>query len=305
MEQRAMKISDGDDSGHRFDYSLADWLRFRPFLAGYKQLLLEVSDFAHVRRHAANRGDLENIVASLTGRRALVTVAFNDPTVVQWQIVLVRRYVPGVHVIADNSTDEESAANIERVCRTLNVPYLRLPTAKTRHASCSHGYALNWLWRNVVRPGEPEAFGFLDHDLFPTSFDDPFAPLKSQPFYGAVRIYNASRCRPARWNLWPGFCFFSFDAVRRLSLNFHQDWFFSMDSGGRNWRLLYQKTDVSKLQRPEWTSSAVRVGGQIKDVSVQWIGTWLHEVGTGPLPVRHIRRTFVKSLLCPHLLSSS
>ena len=147
-------------------------------------------------------GDIAAVIRSLTGRRVLITVAFEDPQAIDWQIRLVRRYVAcDLHLIGDNSNDDTAADAMRAACDFADALYLRLP-ASAASSSRSHGLALNWLWTNVVRPGRPMAFGFLDDDLFPTGPDDPFGVLGSQEFFGVIRTAGE------RWFLWPVFvCF--------------------------------------------------------------------------------------------------
>ena len=68
--------------------------------------------------------------------------------------------------------------------------------------------------------GRGELFGLLDHDLFPTAPDDPFAPLATQDVYGYVRTTEPPS---ERWFLWAGFTMMRFSAVRDLPLDFGQE----------------------------------------------------------------------------------
>src|SRR5258708_26877343 len=192
------------------EVSVADWRHFRPLTHVLKIARYNVIDRAY-RRRAAAAGDVAAVVQLARGRKLLVTVAFGDPTLVSWQTRLLRHYVPNaLHVIVDNSMRDNIAHEIYRGAVGAGTAYLRAPANRwSGHAaSRSHGIALNWTWENVIKSAEPEAFGFLDHDIFPIALDDPFAPLASQEFYGVVRQAGA------RWFLWAGFCMFHFAAVR-------------------------------------------------------------------------------------------
>jgi hypothetical protein len=133
---------------------------------------------------------------------------------------------------------------------------------------------LNWVWRNILRPGEPQAFGFLDHDLFPIAPDDPFAMLEVQPVYGVLREADA------RWFLWAGFCVFRFDAVKDLPLDFGQDWFNGLDTGGGNWDALYRTLDRRALAFTPTRFEPYKPCADPVKAAIQWCGTWLHEVGS-------------------------
>ena len=281
------------------DYDFADWRRLRPLTHALKTARYRLVMARYVRR-AATGADLPALSRALTGKRALATIAFGDAEVVDWQICLVRRYVPSaVHVIADNSRDEASAVEIAAVCKALDAPYLRLPPNPWREPSRSHGVALNWVWRNLIHPAAPEAFGFLDHDLFPTAPDDPFAPLSTQECFGLVRSAGP------QWFLWAGYCMFRFDCVRDLPLDFGQDWFNGLDTGGGNWRPLYRRLGRGNLQEAPTTFAPYKSGVDVADGALQWVGSWLHEVGQMVRPeLRGERRQVVRTLLAPHLAAT-
>ena len=248
-------------------------------------------------RRPARTGNMEAVRGAICGRNVLVTIAFADPQVIEWQARLVRKYVPqAVYVIADNSPGDLAAAEIESTALRLNVPYLRLPSNPWQSPSRSHGIALNWIWRNIILPGEPEAFGFLDDDLFPTAPDDPFAVLRMQDFYGLVRTADD------RWFLWAGFCFYRFDRVKGLPLDFGQDWFNGLDTGGGNWEVLYRKVPRASVREVETSHMPFEPGIEVADGPLQWCGTWLHEVGLmGREDLFERKRMVVASMLAKHL----
>ena len=230
------------------DYSLDDWRRLRPLTHFLKSTRYRLIDWRQMRRPPL-AGDVAALREAIRDRNALVTIAFADPQAIEWQARLVRRFVPdALYVVADNSPDDASAAGIAAVARRLDFPYLRLPKNPWHEPSRSHGIALNWVWHNILHPGEPAAFGFLDDDLFPTAPDDPFAALADQDFFGVVRT------AADRWFLWAGFCFYRFDRVKSLPLDFGQDWFNGLDTGGGNWRVLYRN-----VKRGSVRESPIRV----------------------------------------------
>lgn len=278
------------------EYSAADWRRLRPLTHLIKTLRYRSVDRRYSRR-APRAGDLAALRNRIQGKKLLVTVAFSDPQVIDWQARLVRRYVPGaLYLIADNSPDDASAAAIAGFAAQFGLPYLRLPENPWPSGSRSHGIALNWLWRNLIRPGEPECFGFLDDDLFPTGPDDPFAALAGQDWYGVVRPGGAC------WFLWAGFCFYRFDGVRHKPLDFGQDWFNGLDTGGGNWRPLYRFTERTAVREAATEFVPFKPGITVVDGPFQWVGLWLHEVGLmGREDLAREKRQAVAALLAPHL----
>ncbi|HEY0439630.1 MAG TPA: hypothetical protein VGD36_06095 [Xanthobacteraceae bacterium] len=277
------------------EYTPADWKRLRPLTQYAKTLRYGLI----TQRYAAKpprRGSAAGVAQAIGGRDALFTVAFADPQAIAWQAALVRHYVPrALHVIADNSPDAAAAAAVEAAAAAAGVPYLWLPD-NPWDLSRSHGLALNWLWRNVVRPGQPHAFGFLDDDLFPTAPDDPFAMLDRQPVFGLVRT------AAPRWFLWAGFCVFAFAAVREQPLDFGQDWFCGLDTGGGNWNPLYSGLDLPTLHSAPFRAVPYRDGVPLAEGPMQWCGSWLHEVGVQGRPeLQADKRRVVAGILAPHL----
>ena len=273
-------------------YTAADWRRLRPLTHFIKTTRYRVVDHLHMHRRA-RAGDLAALQRLIRGKKLMVTVAFSDPQAIDWQARLVRHYVPhALYLIADNSPDETSASAIAALAAQHGIPYLRLPANPWHKGSRSHGIALNWLCHNLIRPGEPEMFGFLDHDLFPTAPDDPFSALASQNFYGVVRHAGPL------WFLWAGFCFYRFAGVRDKKLDFGQDWFNGLDTGGGNWRSLYRFADRAALREAPSTVVSFKPGITADDGPVQWVGSWLHEVGmTGRQDLAPEKRQVIATLL--------
>ncbi|MGA3115243.1 MAG: hypothetical protein ABSF90_12530 [Syntrophobacteraceae bacterium] len=281
------------------DYTLADWSRLRPLTQNYKTLRYRLLNAVYMRRRPL-KGNLGELAGYIRDKNVLVTIAFSDPQVIEWQAQLMRAYVSRpLFLIADNSDNNEAAAVIETIAERHGAPYVRLPTNPWGPGSRSHGISLNWVWRNIIRPGQPEAFGFLDHDLFPTAPDDPFAALSTQDFYGQVRTAGP------RWFLWAGFCVFRFESVRHKPLDFGQDWFLGLDTGGGNWEVLYRHVNRAALLEPACSEAPFRPGLDIKDGPFQWFGTWVHEVRhAGRIELAGEKREHLGRLLAPHLAAA-
>lgn len=284
------------------EFSAADWRHLRPLTQAVKTARYNIIDRAYRRRPAAT-GDVAALAQSACGRKLLITIAFGDPTLARWQTRLLRHYVPdALHVIVDNSTTDKIAHEICRVAVASGTAYLRAPANpwSGHAASRSHGMALNWTWENIVRTVRPEAFGFIDHDIFPTAADDPFEPLAVQDFYGVVREAGP------RWFLWAGFCMFRFAAVREKALDFGQDWFIGLDTGGGNWRSLYSRIDRATLREQPTHLIPFKSGIGLADAPLQWCGRWLHEVGLmGDRRLFTEKRATLATILAPHLQAAA
>ena len=181
-------------------------------------------------------GALRAVLEQLSGKNLIASIAFNAPWTIGWQLRFVTRHLDNAaFLVADNSTDPQAAQQSPRCAREARVAYLELPENPyqgRRYASRSHGLALNWVYRNVMRELRPAAWGFFDHDLFPTRAFDPEKRLRGQPFYGELER------RPGGAYLWPGYCLFSREADRDALLDFRQDWFVGLDTGGMNAELV-------------------------------------------------------------------
>lgn len=264
------------------EYSLREWGRLRPLVERYKYAGYQLQMSRRLRQPAVG-GHLASLKARIAGRRVLVAIAFNDAGFVARQIALVRTNVADcVHLIADNSTDAAAAGQIEAIAAAAGCDYLRLrsgPWLKPEQGGRSHGLAMTWVWRNLLLPARPVAFGFIDHDIFPMRTTDPFAPLQNHAVAGQMRNRSGGR---ERWYLWAGFCFFRFDAVEHRALNFSLDWAAGLDTGGANWFALYRH-----LQPWEVADLGVRhepIGDGEAGLRLEWVGDWLH-AGNFSLPL--------------------
>jgi hypothetical protein len=273
------------------EYSAREWSRIRPLVERYKhsryQLLMEYL----IRKESISDDKLDKSRSRIGGRRLLVTIAFNDSEAIRWQVLLIRRHVPdSVHLIADNSTFAKCADEISSIADSHNLPYLRPPQspwAGGYRGGRSHGLAMTWLWRNVIKPCRPAAFGFLDHDIFPLRATDPFAMLDAYPVGGRIQtIFD-------RWYLWAGFCFFRYADVCRFHLNFSTDWAAGLDTGGYNWFRIYRYLDRRKVPNPDL---AFESNGP-DAATFELLGDWLHETNftTIPLDLPDDRRKIIRA----------
>jgi hypothetical protein len=265
------------------EYSAREWTRLRPLVERYKYAGYQLQVARALRQPPAG-GDLATLSERIAGQSVLVAIAFNDPGFVERQIALVKRHVAGcVHLIADNSTDEAAARQIAATAASARCAYLRLrpgPWTKPEQGGRSHGLAMSWVWRNLLRPARPATFAFIDHDIFPTRPTDPFAPLHDHVVAGQVRDRSGGH---GRWYLWAGFCFFRFDAVEHRALNFSLDWAAGLDTGGANWFSLYRHLQPSDVDDLSVRYEPIGGDGEV-ELRLEWIGDWLH-AGNFSLPL--------------------
>jgi len=253
-------------------YTVREWFRLRPLVDRKNHARYQVRERIALARHASAVA-----LPHIRGRKVLITVSFNDPQVIEWQTRLIAKNVPeAIHIVADNSTDPTARDAIRDICAAAGVAFVAVAAnpwiGREKEGGKSHGYALNWVWNNIVLANRPSMVGFLDHDIFPTAKTDPFRMLDQATVAGLVRTAPNER-----WYLWPGFAFFNFGRLRTHRLNFGRDWLDGFDTGGLNWRCLYRKLSDQDLCPADHERIAVAAGVAMDEALFERIDGWLHE----------------------------
>jgi hypothetical protein len=151
---------------------------------------------------------------------------------------------------------------------------------------------LNWVWRRLIRPARPAAFGFLDHDILPLAPDDPFEALERQPVAGDKRWSGD------KWFLWAGYCFFRTEVLDRVGADFSQDWSIKLDTGGANWTAIYSKLDPAAIVERSIAEIALFPDRPVHDCYFERRGVWVHEVGLLVRPeLRGAKRAHILALV--------
>ena len=253
------------------EYSLQDWARLRPITHAYKTAIYRAETAHYVRRKVEAS---EALVARLRARNRptlVVTIAYEAPWVIELQVAAAQRYFKDVEfLVCDNSKRDENAAKIAEICRDAQIEYLRLPSNPKMAGSRSHALAVNWAYRNLVCAAKPACFAFLDHDLIPTaavSFPDL---VEHQPFYGRLRRVDNL------WFLWAGFCVFDERYCKAPLLDFSQDWFNGLDTGGANYRRVYRHFDRDTLCFADHVFQDVADPLTGQKVLVDLVDGWIH-----------------------------
>lgn len=178
-------------------------------------------------------------------RRAVFTVAFNGPWVVDLLTRGWTRHQPDVTlVVVDNSTDRTARDAHAELCRDRGVPYLPLPRNPEWNPNRSHGIALNWTWFNVVRHVDLEFVGFVDHDCVPVAGFDIPRHMRDRDAYGHI---VPSTTRAGVWNVWPGYCFLRTTATATGTVDFKHRIDLGLDTGGGSWPGVYRHLDPSRV----------------------------------------------------------
>jgi hypothetical protein len=202
----------------------------------------------------------------------IVSIAFNNPKVIEQQIRLVRNNILDLHVftVADNSSDDASKNRIYELCKATQTSYIRLPDNpyKERKCSDSHGVAMNWVYRHYVCKRNTAFFGFVDHDIF------PIRPHHIIPNLIGKKVYGHLQTRDDKWYLWPGFCFFERSETLNKELDFRPEK--NLDTGARNWSRLYKNINLNELIIPRHSYGKLRDGDCVQANGYEVIGDWLH-----------------------------
>ena len=224
------------------NYRLVDWARLTPVSDGWKQVRNDIWQAVYDRRRAAGQAQFLAAARQFAGKDIALVIAFEQPWALGWQLRLARQHLPGVQMMVfDNSIRPALREEIAEVCRQNDVPYLALPKNGTRHVNRSHGMAMNWVYRNIVRAIQPRRFAYIDHDMIPVRPSHMLSHLDRQPVFGLPTR------SPWSWQLWAGYCAFDYAYLADRPANFLYDFSNGLDTGGRNWHGVYRDLDPAQL----------------------------------------------------------
>jgi len=202
----------------------------------------------------------------------IVTVSFNNEQVITEQIRLLAKYLkdPYYYTVADNSSDQAKQEAIMRLCSKSGAGYIRLPKNpySKKAPSSSHGFALNWAYRNYIKSRRAAFFGFIDHDIYPIQPTSVVESLERTPAFGLVQE------RKDAWYLWPGLCFFARDYVKDKKIDFMPGKY--GDTGSENWESLYTGLDKTKVPQLCHEYGHLREGDNAQSDWFEYVGDWLH-----------------------------
>ncbi|MER9102550.1 hypothetical protein NKH95_01225 [Mesorhizobium sp. M0848] len=238
---------------------------------------------ALIERNVRGRGVAEGLkfadeVRRTGDRRFCFVIAFNTPWVIDAMARSWELYSSGMTlVVVDNSPKQSARTRIEEICRARGVAYFSLPRNWERHPNRSHGTSMNWIFHNIIRPMQPELFGFLDHDCFPIIPVDIPATMEGKAVYGSKRWSTSDH---QAWFLWAGFCFFRFSAMENVDMDFNPRFIHGMDTGGGNWAGLYRLLGENDVVDVPATTAHLNLGEA--DSGHQMLGSaFLHIGGAG------------------------
>lgn len=206
----------------------------------------------------------------------LTTIAFNNLDILKVQYQQLKNNIKDkfFYTIADNSNIPSISEKIKNYCIDQKIMYVKLPSNPYKNPSKSHGIALNWVYKNIIKKYEPNFFGFLDHDIFPYKETSIISNLNKN-------IFGLIQERNEKWYLWAGFCFYNFKNIKNITMNFMPSK--GLDTGGANYYKLYKNIDKNNLNKISQTyidisteSKVLKINSSNTGTTVETIGDWIH-----------------------------
>lgn len=274
------------------EFSFFEWLTLQPLKTILKQIRNDIWLFFYCSRAGVSEDQFLRKNAQYRGQRILLVIAFEQPKVLEWLFELSKKNLKNFQIMVfDNSRTDDFRRLTQRVCDQYQIPYIALPKNRTRHPNRSHGMAVTWVYRRIVKKIQPSWFGFLDHDMIPIREVNFDMLTNDKICYGVINE------KPYYWTLWAGYCFYQYEKVKNLPLNFLYDFSRNLDTGGRNWRCLYEPLDKAKLQLAYRSNVHVEIDANHQFL-VQLMDTdWLHIGGVSYNNTFGVREKFYQKLV--------
>lgn len=181
----------------------------------------------------------------------IYTVAFNNDKVIDYQIKLIKKnFVDNhLHIIVDNSSDNEISKKIRKICEKNDTMYIRLPK-NPLFSSQSHALSLNYTYKNFIQKRWCKYFWFLDHDIFPIKKTEIKKYLDKQWMYWYLMDWEKLEYARNARTIWPWFCFFKKWISKNFNFKPKKSLFplYALDTGWSNYKLIFRKYDKKKLE---------------------------------------------------------
>lgn len=219
---------------------------------------------------------LDNGIEIFNKNLLLTTIAFNNLEILKIQYQQLKKNLKDefIYMIADNSSILSISEEIKNYCVNEKIPYVKLPPNPYKNPSKSHGIALNWVYKNVIKKYDPHFFGFLDHDIFPYK-ETSIIPYIQNNVFGLIQE------RENKWYLWAGFCFYDFKNLKKINMNFLPSK--GLDTGGSNYYILYKDINKNNFKKLPQIYIDTKTENKVSEISnsnttttIECIGDWIH-----------------------------
>jgi hypothetical protein len=253
------------------NFSWQDWCRLKPIAATLKQIRNDCVLYFYKKTKANDEDVFLQDMRIYHNQNILIVIAFEQVKVLDWLLSLSKKNLIDFQLMVfDNSKNTQSRELIRALCRTHDIPYLALPYNYTAHPNRSHGLAMTWVFDRIIQKIQPSWFGFLDHDMLPVRPVSLGHLIGRQSYYGLLN--EGDNC----WNLWAGYCFFEYPMVAHLPLNFLYDFSRGLDTGGRNWSVLYSRLSRPAVHFADETKKTLRLRDQSAIMAQVIDHAWVH-----------------------------
>jgi len=224
--------------------------KIRLLIYRLKETRNTIRNYFYIRNSRKRAISIINQLSQASTKKLCITIAFNTPWTIDLLIDCWLHFCSETTLlVADNSSNREKAEEIKAICKSKQIPYIKLPPNPVKHPSRSHGLALNWVWQNIILNAEQiKRVGFIDHDCYPIK---PCRPnhISNAFAYGVPKSCWIEDSQAI--NIWAGFTFFSSEsglALREFNFNFLPDALNGLDTGGMNWQRVYRHLITSYIE---------------------------------------------------------
>ncbi len=225
------------------EFKISEWVKLTPIIHALKEVRNDFLLSRYINKKSIQAASFLEANKSLEGKNIAAVIAFEQPWALNFLLEQAKVNLINTHIIVfDNSKNMQKRQSIKDVCEKNHTHYLSLPPNTTKHVNRSHGLAMSWAYHNVIKQLKPNIFTFLDHDLIPLKKIDIEEKLGHQPIYGLLNKGNNNY-----WSLWAGFCTFRYSFLKESNLNFLYDFSRGLDTGGRNWDLIYKNLSFTEI----------------------------------------------------------
>ena len=170
--------------------------------------------------------------------------SFEGYWLAEYQIKTLKKFLCDVDFnifFCDTNNSEIESLTLKNLCEIEDVGYIKLPYNKFEHLknfSMKLGVDMTWIWYNCIKKRKPKYFGYLDHDHFLINniWDRLKGYLDSKGMYGIP-------CGPKDREVWLIHvicCFFKYDFIKDINLDFRPASHLILDTGGCNYDILYK-----------------------------------------------------------------
>jgi hypothetical protein len=218
---------------------------------------------------------------------AIITIAYNKADLIEIQYDLIKKNITDnySYFVVDNSSLFSESICMQKFCERKKINYFKIPiNPEINNPSMSHGLALNWAIKNIVKRYKISNFALLDHDVFPVKKYTILDKLSSQIIYG-LRQY-----RKGVWYLWPGFAIFDLKHIDIKKMDFLPKP--GLDTGGSMWLSLYKGIDTQNMKFAKIKNKFVGEGRNKQKNGYQIIDeAWIHMVnGSNWAGIKNIKK---------------